>query len=97
MLGSQCAGGSRNPSFAFSAVGVGSRSSISGVDSTAVAGPVDIDAMMGDDDEDAAAAGAAAPAAVRAAEAKADQVKCCGACGRLIGLKILTQRFSLDV
>ena len=53
------------PLIAFSAVGVDSRSSIFGVDSTAaaVAGPVDINAMMarGGDDDDTAAAGAAAP------------------------------------
>ena len=54
---------------AFSAVGVDSRSSIFGVDSTAAAvvGPVDINAMMGGDDDDTAAAGAAALAAARAA------------------------------
>jgi hypothetical protein len=45
------------------------RSSIFCVNSTpaAVAGPVDINAMMGGDDDDAAAAGAAALAATRAA------------------------------
>jgi hypothetical protein len=49
ILGFLCAGGSRKSSIAFSAVGVDSRSSILGVDSTAaaVAGLVDIDAMMG--------------------------------------------------
>ena len=61
----------RWPLIAFSAVGVDSRSSIFGVDSTAaaVAGPVDINAMMarGGDDDDTAAAGAAALAAARAA------------------------------
>jgi hypothetical protein len=54
-------------------VGVDSRSSIFGVDSTAaaVAGPVDINAMMArggvgrGDDDDTAAAGAAALAAAR--------------------------------
>ncbi len=58
----------KEPSIAFSAVGVDSRSSIFGVGSNtaAVAGPVDIIAMMGGDD-DAAAAGAAALAAARAA------------------------------
>ncbi len=50
-------------------MGVDSRSSIFCVDSTAaaVAGPVDINAMMGGDDDDTAAAGAAALAAARAA------------------------------
>ena len=61
----------RWPLIAFSAVGVDSRSSIFGVDSTAaaVAGPVDINAMMarGGDDDNTAAAGAAALAAARAA------------------------------
>ena len=59
------------PLIAFSAVGVDSRSPIFGVDSTAaaVAGPVEINAMMarGGDDDDTAAAGAAALAAARAA------------------------------
>ena len=71
---------------AFSAVGVDSRSSIFGVESTAaaVAGPVDINATMarGGDDDDTAAAGAAAlaaglpparpPVPAPAAEAEAD-------------------------
>ena len=71
ILGFWCAGGATKPLIAFSAVGVDSRSSIFGVDSTAaaVAGPVDINAMMarGGDDDDTAAAGAAALAAARAA------------------------------
>jgi hypothetical protein len=69
ILGFWCAGGSRKPLIAFSAMGVDSRSSIFGVDSTAaaVAGPVDINAMLGGDDDDTAAAGAAALAAARAA------------------------------
>ena len=71
ILGFWCAGGATKPLIAFSAVGVDSRSSIFGVDLTAaaVAGPVDINAMMarGGDDDDTAAAGAAALAAARAA------------------------------
>ncbi len=71
ILGFWCAGGATKPLIAFSAVGVDSRSSIFGVDSTAaaVAGPVDINAMMarGGDDDDTAAAWAAALAAARAA------------------------------
>jgi len=71
ILGFWCAGGATKPLIAFSAVGVDSRSSIFGVDSTAaaVAGPVDINAKMarGGDDDDTAAAGAAALAAARAA------------------------------
>jgi hypothetical protein len=75
ILGFWCAGGATKPLIAFSAVGVDSRSSIFGVDSTAaaVAGPVDINAMMArggvgrGDDDDTAAAGAAALAAARAA------------------------------
>ncbi len=69
ILGFRCAGASRKPLIAFSAVGVDSRSSVFGDDSTqaAVAGPLDINAMMGGDDDDAAAAGAAALAAARAA------------------------------
>ncbi len=64
-----CAGGSTKPLIAFSAVGVDSRSSIFGVDSTAAAveGSVDINAVMGGDDDDTAAAEAAALAAARAA------------------------------
>ncbi len=108
ILGFRCAGGSRKPSIAFSAMGVDSRSSIFGVGSNtaAVAGPVDIIAMMGGDD-DAAAAGAAGPplwppptrppVPATAAEAKADLVGCCGTCGRLIGMKLPTRGLALDV
>ncbi len=69
ILGLLSAGGSRKPLIAFSAVGVDSRCSIFGVDSTAaaVAGSVDINAMMGGDDDDTTAAWAAALAAARAA------------------------------
>ncbi len=71
ILGFWCACGATKPLIAFSAVGVDSSSSIFGVDSTAaaVAGPVDINAMItrGGDDDDTAAAGAAALAAARAA------------------------------
>ncbi len=67
-------------SIAFSAVGVDSRSLILGVNSTAaaVAGSVDINAMMGRHNYDVAADGPATPAvpAAASAKAKADKASC---------------------